>query len=97
MEFFTFVIIIVAIGSGTTMIAKIADALKPKMRKKDLAAFKAEIIQELRGDSQNALPEASSIGKRIDHLEEQVTLQESEIRQLNEENTFLKRLVDKDE
>lgn len=91
MDFFSFVIVIVAIGSATSVISSIANAVKPKIRRKDIEALKAEIRNELSSpEILRALPEAELARERLDSLEEQVE-------RLGEENSFLKRLIEKDE
>ena len=89
MDFFTFIIAIVAIGAGSSIISSIAGAIKPKIRRKDIEAIKAELRSELGGDDVRALPEVDRANLRIEELEAQVE-------HLSEETNFLKRLIDKD-
>ena len=90
MDFFTFIIAIVAIGAGSSIISSIASAIKPKVRKKDIEAIKAELRSELGSDEiVRALPNVDRANRRIEELEAQVE-------HLSEETDFLKRLIDKD-
>ena len=96
MDFWIVVIVIVAITAGSSMVTSIVSAIKPKIKQKDLDELKAQIKRELRGgDDITALPEYKTVNRRLNQLEEQVGTQDEEIRHLNEENTFLKRLLDK--
>ena len=90
MDLFTFIIAIVAIGSGSSIISSIAGAIRPKIRKKDIEAIKAELRSELGSDEiVRALPDVDRANRRIEELEAQVE-------HLSEETDFLKRLIDKD-
>lgn len=96
MGFWTAVIIIVAIGAFSSTVTAIVNAIRPKIKRKDMDELKSEILQDLTGGGGTAaLPDYRNVQKRIDLLEEQVETQQSEIQHLSEENTFLKRLIEK--
>jgi len=93
MDFFTFVVVVVAISAGSSIISSILRPKTTKMRRKDLELMKAELREELAGEtSHRALPD--EVSRRLEHLEDHVAQQERTIEQLQEENDFLKRLVD---
>jgi nicotinamide riboside kinase len=95
-DFFTFIIIVVAIGAGSSALSSIAGALKPKIRQKDIQEIKSEIKRELGGDEAvRALPDIDRMSRRMAQLEEQTAMHEQELEDLREENRFLKRLLDK--
>ena len=97
MGFWTAVIIIVSIMAGSSVVTGIISAFKPKIRQKDLDQIKAEIKGELTGgDNAVAIPDQRDLSKRLRHLEDKVDAQDDEIQHLSEENTFLRRLLDKD-
>ena len=96
MGFWTAVIIIVSIMAGSSMITGIVSAIKPKIKKQDLDELKSQILRELGGgEHADALPDHRTVRSRLDELEEKVGMQETEIRELSEENTFLRRLLEK--
>ena len=95
MGFWTAVIIIVSIMAGSSIITGIVTAIKPKIREKDLDQLKDQIKRELGGGDLSALPDMHNINRKLQLLVEKVDLQEDEIRQLSEENSFLRRLIEK--
>ena len=97
MGFWTAVIIIVAITAGASMVTAITSAIRPKMKAKELGKIKAEIKRELIGGEGTGSLGSLDLGSRLKNLEDRLEIQEKEIEQLNEENSFLRRLLDKDE
>ena len=96
MGIFELIIVVVAIGAGSSIVNSIFSSMKPKIREKDLERIKEEIKRELIGDgSMQSITDARETSRRLEHLESQATLQERQIEDLTEENNFLKRLIDK--
>jgi hypothetical protein len=97
MGLFTFIVVIVAIGAGSSAITAVANALRPKFRSKDIEKIKDEVKRDLlTGSTTPAIPDMRDAIRRLEHLESQVTLQERQLEDLTEENSFLKRLIEKD-
>lgn len=98
MDFWIVVIVLVSIMAGSSAITAIVNAIKPKIKAKDLEELKSEIKRDLLLDGDiGALPGSQGISERVDKLQERMELQDAEIRQLSDENSFLRRLLEKED
>ena len=94
MGLFPFIIALVAIGAGSSAITALANALRPKIKERDIEKIKSEIRAEIAGGTMPEIADMRDANRRLEHLESQVTLQERQLEELTEENSFLKRLIE---
>ena len=98
MDFWTAIVIIVAVGAGSSVVTALVNAIRPKVKEKDLERIKTEIKRELQVEQDPAvLRGGQSVGQRVERLEEQLKIHEDEIRQLSDDRSFLRRLLERKE